>query len=61
MSSTSTGKGFKILQQHSGGGRDRNVQVGDVILLKDPQVRRSDWPSGLVVKTVPSQDKKCAG
>lgn len=36
----------------------RNLQVGDVVLLKDSQARRSEWPTGLIVKTVPSQDDR---
>lgn len=36
----------------------RNLQVGDVILLKDSQAGRTEWPTGLVVKTVPSQDNR---
>lgn len=35
-----------------------NVKVGDVVLLKDSQAHRNDWPVGLVVKTFPSTDKK---
>ncbi|XP_029564276.1 uncharacterized protein LOC115159007 [Salmo trutta] len=35
-----------------------NVKVGDVVLLKDSQVHRNDWPVGLVVKTFTSNDKK---
>lgn len=34
----------------------RNLQVGDVVLLKDSQARRTEWPTGLVVKPVPSKD-----
>ncbi|XP_022062446.2 uncharacterized protein LOC127534576 [Acanthochromis polyacanthus] len=36
----------------------RNVKEGDVVLLKDLQVSRNEWPMGLVVKTLPSSDKK---
>ncbi|XP_047444585.1 uncharacterized protein LOC125010221 [Mugil cephalus] len=36
----------------------RNLQVGDVVLLKDSQATRSEWPTGLIVKTVPSQDNR---
>ena len=36
----------------------RNLQVGDVVLLKDSQVKRTEWPTGLVVKTVPGQDAR---
>ncbi|XP_037400651.1 uncharacterized protein LOC119265122 [Pygocentrus nattereri] len=33
-----------------------NLQVGDVVLLKDSQMKRTEWPTGLVVKTFPSRD-----
>ncbi|XP_051239353.1 uncharacterized protein LOC127353832 [Dicentrarchus labrax] len=36
----------------------RNLQTGDVVLLKDSQARRTEWPTGLIVKTVPSQDDR---
>ena len=35
-----------------------NVEEGDVVLLKDSQVSRNEWPMGLIVKTFPSSDKK---
>ncbi|KAI7789365.1 hypothetical protein IRJ41_003871 [Triplophysa rosa] len=35
-----------------------NVQEGDVVLLKDEQVKRNEWPIGLITKTFPSEDKK---
>ncbi|XP_026010486.1 uncharacterized protein LOC113013640 [Astatotilapia calliptera] len=35
-----------------------NVKIGDVVLLKDPQASRNEWPMGLIVKTFPSSDKK---
>ncbi|XP_051806692.1 uncharacterized protein LOC127534752 [Acanthochromis polyacanthus] len=34
----------------------RDLQEGDVVLLKDAQAKRTDWSTGLVVKTIPSQD-----
>ncbi|XP_043986029.1 uncharacterized protein LOC122838996 [Gambusia affinis] len=33
-----------------------NLQVGDLVLLKDSQAKRSQWPMGIVVNTFPSQD-----
>ncbi|XP_039463670.1 uncharacterized protein LOC120436908 [Oreochromis aureus] len=33
-----------------------NLQIGDVVLLKEGQENRIDWPLGLVTKTFPSQD-----
>ena len=35
-----------------------NIQEGDVVLLKDSQEKRNDWPVGLVTNTFPSQDGK---
>ncbi|XP_062846307.1 uncharacterized protein LOC134305914 [Trichomycterus rosablanca] len=35
-----------------------NLQEGDVVLLKDSQARRNDWPMGVITKTVPSKDGK---
>lgn len=31
-----------------------NLQVGDVVLLKDTQVKRNEWPTGVIVETFPS-------
>ncbi len=36
----------------------RNLQEGDVVLLKDSNVKRNKWPIGLIVKTIPSSDKR---
>ena len=33
-----------------------NLQTGDVVLLKDTQVTRNDWPMGTIVGTIPSRD-----
>lgn len=35
-----------------------NIQVGDLVLLKDQQAERIEWPMGLIVKSVPSDDSK---
>ncbi|XP_073810196.1 uncharacterized protein [Danio rerio] len=35
-----------------------NIQEGDVVLLKDGETKRSEWPIGLVTKTVASSDGK---
>ena len=40
----------------------RNFQPGDVVLIRDKQVSRHDWPMGIVTKTFPSSDnliRKC--
>jgi hypothetical protein len=33
-----------------------NLLVGDVVLLKNSQAKRNDWPMGMVVKTFPGSD-----
>ncbi|XP_056377073.1 uncharacterized protein LOC130273782 isoform X1 [Hyla sarda] len=35
-----------------------NLQVGDVVLLKDSQAHRNEWPIGLIVGTDPSSDAR---
>nr|XP_020483745.2 uncharacterized protein LOC109978925 [Labrus bergylta] len=35
-----------------------NLQAGDIVILKDKQVKRNYWPLGIVVKTFPSADGK---
>lgn len=39
-------------------GEHRNLQQGDVVLLKDSQAARNEWPLALVTATYPSQDGK---
>ncbi|XP_021180355.2 uncharacterized protein LOC110369531 [Fundulus heteroclitus] len=33
-----------------------DIKQGDVVLLKDRQTRRNEWPMGVIVKTFPSED-----
>ncbi|XP_077055258.1 uncharacterized protein LOC143706807 [Siphateles boraxobius] len=33
-----------------------NLQVGDVVVLKDKGARRNEWPMGLIVNTFPGRD-----
>ncbi|KAM4795653.1 uncharacterized protein WCC33_000721 [Rhinophrynus dorsalis] len=35
-----------------------NIKIGDLVLLKDQQAERIDWPMGLIIKSVPSDDGK---
>jgi len=35
-----------------------NLQEGDVVLLKDCQEKRNEWPVGLVTKAFPSSDSR---
>ena len=34
----------------------RNIECGDVVILKEEDCHRNDWPLGLVVKAVKSDD-----
>ena len=36
----------------------RNLEVGDIVLLKQSQSQRNEWPMGLVTSTSPSGDGK---
>ena len=36
----------------------RNLQVGDVVLLKDEEMFARSWPKGLIIKTYPGTDGK---
>ena len=33
-----------------------NIKKGDIILLKEPNVGRNEWPTGIVLETIPSGD-----
>ena len=35
-----------------------NLQVGDLVLLKDQQAKIIEWPMGLIVKSIPSDNGK---
>lgn len=35
-----------------------NINPGSIVLLKDSQIPRNEWPLGLVTQTFPSQDRK---
>nr|XP_055029189.1 uncharacterized protein LOC129418268 [Misgurnus anguillicaudatus] len=50
---------LSVLQQRRKWTHDKdNIQVGDVVLLKDDQVKRNEWPIGLITKSIPSEDKR---
>ncbi|XP_060077585.1 uncharacterized protein LOC132557113 [Ylistrum balloti] len=36
--------------------KERNVKVGDVVLMKDTQSARNDWPLGVVTRAIASED-----
>ena len=35
---------------------ERNLKAGDIVLLKDDQSCRNDWPIGLVINAIKSDD-----
>lgn len=35
-----------------------NLQEGDIVMLGDSQVKRNDWPMGIVVKNFTGRDEK---
>lgn len=35
-----------------------SVKVGDIVLLKDSQAHRNEWPVGVIVNTLPSGDNR---
>ncbi len=35
-----------------------DLQEGDIVLIKDIQAKRNEWPLGLIVKAIPSSDSK---
>ncbi|XP_059187110.1 vomeronasal type-2 receptor 1-like [Centropristis striata] len=53
------GEYLSTLQSRRKWTKDKpNVKEGDVVLLKDSQAHRNEWPLGLVVKTLPSSDNR---
>ncbi|KAL0162345.1 hypothetical protein M9458_041741, partial [Cirrhinus mrigala] len=48
---------LKTLQlRHKWQGKRPNLQEGDIVLLKDNQAKRNQWPMGLISKTLPGED-----
>lgn len=39
-------------------GEKPNVKQGDIVLLKESQVKRNERPMGIIVKAIPSDDNK---
>ncbi|XP_041717582.2 uncharacterized protein LOC121549770 [Coregonus clupeaformis] len=35
-----------------------NLREGDIVMLRDSQVKKNDWPMGIIVKTFPGSDGK---
>lgn len=36
--------------------KELDIKEGDVVLLKEKQTKRNEWPMGIIVKAVPSED-----
>ena len=36
----------------------RNIQIGDIVLVKDHNVNRNQWKLGIVKNVIPSNDNK---
>lgn len=48
---------LKTLQlRHKWQEERSNIQEEDVVLLKDNQVKRNEWPTAIVTKTLPGRD-----
>ncbi len=48
---------LKTLQlRHKWRGKRKNLQEGDMVLLKDNQAKRNQWSTGLITKTFPGED-----
>ncbi|XP_039511744.1 uncharacterized protein LOC120467053 [Pimephales promelas] len=48
---------LKTLQlRHKWQGKRQNLQEGDIVLLKDNQAKRNQWPTGIITKTLPGDD-----
>jgi len=53
------GEYLSTLQSRRKWTKDKpNVKEGDVVLLKDSQAHRNEWPMGLIVKVLPSSDNR---
>lgn len=42
--------------RHKWQSQKPNLKEGDIVLLKDDQTKRNQWPMGIIVKVVPSRD-----
>ncbi|XP_025760446.1 uncharacterized protein LOC112845098 [Oreochromis niloticus] len=48
---------LKTLQlRHKWQGKQPSLQEGDIVLLKDNQAERNEWPMGIITKTFPGKD-----
>ncbi|KAA0717677.1 hypothetical protein E1301_Tti014546 [Triplophysa tibetana] len=48
---------LKTLQlRHKWQRKRQNLQDGDMVLLKDNQAKRNQWPTGIITKTFPGED-----
>ncbi|XP_025766921.1 uncharacterized protein LOC112848107 [Oreochromis niloticus] len=45
-----------LQSRHKWQSQKPNLKEGDIVLLKDDQTKRNQWPMGIIVKVVPSRD-----
>ena len=45
-----------LQERRKWGGQQRNVSIGDVVLIKEYNSPRKTWQLGLVIETIPSND-----
>ena len=45
-----------LQERRKWGGQQRNVSIGDVVLIKEDNSPRNTWQLGLVIETIPSND-----
>lgn len=48
----------KLQERPKWQNRQRNVSVGDIVLIKDDESHRNDWPLGRITEVTPSSDGK---
>ncbi|KAK7913154.1 hypothetical protein WMY93_013365 [Mugilogobius chulae] len=42
--------------RHKWQDKKQNLKEGDIVLLKDSQAKRNEWPMSIITKTIPGQD-----
>lgn len=45
-----------LQSRHKWQSQKPNLKEGDIVLLKDDQTKRNQWPMGIIVNVVPSRD-----
>ena len=45
-----------LQERRKWGGQQRNISIGDVVLIKEDNSPRNSWQLGLAIETIPSND-----